>query len=56
MTDDKPWKPHHDPEILTDEQVNQKRRFAGLPPMTAKEMAAWRGYLRWMRSVLPASQ
>jgi hypothetical protein len=39
----------HDPATLTDEQVNQSRRFAGLPPLDAKEMKAWRGYLRWMQ-------
>jgi hypothetical protein len=52
MTDDK----RHDPLTLGDQHVNHMRRFAGLPPMDAKEMAAWRGYLRWMRGVLLPSQ
>ena len=38
-----------DPLTLSDEHVNHMRRFADLPPMDAKEMKAWRGYLRWMR-------
>jgi hypothetical protein len=39
-----------DPLTMSDEHVNHMRRFAGLPPMDAEEMARWRGYLRWMRS------
>jgi hypothetical protein len=37
-----------DPLSLSDEHVNQSRRFAGLPPLDAKELKSWRGYLRWM--------
>ena len=43
-------KPVVRPEDLSDEHINQRRRFADLPPMTAKEIKVWRGYLRWMRS------
>ena len=38
------------PEDLNDEHINQRRRFAGLPPLDATELARLRGYLRWMRS------
>ena len=38
------------PEDLSDEHLNQRSRFLGLPQRDAKELAAWRGYLRWMRS------
>ena len=38
------------PEDLSDVHLNQRRRFAGLPQWDAKELAQWRGYLRWMRS------
>jgi hypothetical protein len=38
-----------DPLRLTDEQINHRRRFAGLPLMDATEIAQWRGYLRWMK-------
>jgi hypothetical protein len=37
------------PEDLSDEHINHRRRFAGLPPRDAKELERWRGYLRWMR-------
>ena len=38
------------PEDLSDVHLNQRRRFAGLPQWDVKELAQWRGYLRWMRS------
>ena len=38
------------PEDLSDEHINQRCRFAGLPPLDATELARLRGYLRWMRS------
>ena len=41
--------PFRDPLTLSDEHVNQSRRFAGLPRLDAKELKSWRGYLRWMR-------
>ena len=37
-------------EDLSDVHLNQRRHFAGLPQWDAKELAQWRGYLRWMRS------
>ena len=39
----------HNPDDLSDEQVNHTRRFAGLPPLDVKELKTWRGYLRWMQ-------
>ena len=39
----------HDPLTLSDEHLNQINRFLGLPQQTAKELKAWRGYLRWMQ-------
>jgi len=44
-----PWGPFRDPLALSDEHINQSRRFAGLKPLDAKELKSWRGYLRWMR-------
>jgi hypothetical protein len=38
-----------DYRMLTDEQINQARRFRGLPPLDAKEMRTHRGFLRWMQ-------
>jgi hypothetical protein len=38
------------PEDLSDEHINQRRRFAGLPPLDATELERLRGFLRWMRS------
>lgn len=38
-----------DPNEVSDEHINQMRRFAGLPPFDATEMARWRSYLRWMQ-------
>ena len=43
-------KPVVRPEDLSDEHINQINRFLGLPQQSAKELQAWRGYLRWMRS------
>jgi hypothetical protein len=37
------------PEDLSDVHLNQINRFLKLPQESAKELAAWRGYLRWMR-------
>jgi hypothetical protein len=39
----------HDIERLSDQQINHVRRFAGLPPLDAKEMKSWRGLVAWMR-------
>jgi hypothetical protein len=39
----------HRIEDMSDEHINQMRRFADLPPLTAEEAERLRSFSRWMR-------